>query len=160
MRRVHAYQWVGSYGAKTNVAANASVAWAMVLHTADTTDDIILRVHGSWSWNPANALVNGAEYTLGVGLYIADARAVTAGVASLPRPLQDWSEDWLMHMTVAACHGAVTDFGIHQFPFDSKAKRKFSADEKLCFIVENAAASSGTVQVIPTIRLLGKERGT
>ena len=126
-------------------------------------DLIILRTRGIFYTVPAgpaaDTIIIGA-----FGIMLVTDIAAAAGVASIPGPATDASDDgWLVHEMFASRIDFSTAIGINfdagqQFRFDSKAKRIFQPGMQLVAVVENLGSAS--FRFLTNFRCLDMVRGT
>ena len=92
-----------------------------------------------------------------LGLIVVTAKALAAGLASLPDPIGDAGSDWLWHTYLGFAVNAATsvqDMGtqVREVQVDGKAMRKI--DRNMAIVLVGAASFS----VAPSIRVLGGVR--
>ena len=84
--------------------------------------------------------------------------AIAAGAASVPGPVTDGADDWLVYVPIAqrlnfgTAVGLQPDFAI-QYHFDSKAKRRTTEGRSIAIMVENAS-SGAAFNIAMAFRLL------
>ncbi len=83
-----------------------------------------------------------------VGLCIVSDEAAAVGVTAMPKPYIDAESDlWFMHefWTASVRFGSTVGFARVEFNLrlDSKGMRRFSEDQTIVLMMENAAAASG-----------------
>ena len=87
--------------------------------------------------------VGGGSAVGALGACVVSDIAFAAGIASLPDPVTEISDDlWNMIVPFAATSSA--DPNHRAYPFDSRAMRKIEEGQTLAFIIANASASSMT----------------
>jgi len=158
--------WEGAALAFTNATGTASVLTVVSETTLETIPNpTLIRVRGQGIVYATAIGASGAQAMIGIGLIKVTAKALAAGVASLPTPGTDSGSDWLWHsdypIGVRGSLGADSESdGSHvtRFDIDNKAMRKFEPNEVLVMVVENVALTSTvTVQVTVGFRILFKK---
>ena len=144
---------IASMDIAENVTAVGDVAGAVV--AAST----ILRTRGIVFAQLDSTAVD-ERVTIAVGVIIAGERAVTAGVASLPGPLNQGADDWIWHgyLTVSSgAEAAINDNSLFdRLEIDSKAMRKVKEDETFVFMAQIADSldQGGSVDLMYATRVL------
>jgi len=106
-------------------------------------------------------LVNGTAFFHGaIGAYVANDRAVLAGVASLLDPVTEVGDDaWFWYQSFhgsGAGSGSAGSLGSQVLTIDSKAMRRVSTGYQVVFVVGNASATLA-FNIALSLRLLGSE---
>jgi len=146
------------------VPAASKVLFATLTLSNQGIDETVLRVVGGIG--VASDQSAASELQIGaIGMCLATDTAIAAGVASLPDPVTDASDDiWFMYQSWAQEFIFGTAVGLAPdmrawYPFDQKAKRIVHSGFSIAVVVANAHASHG-FSVIPMIRMLTMVRGT
>ena len=144
-----------------NVSVPALTKVLLATATPDfDSGETVRRMRGTFIVSAATA---GLFYHGAVGAFIANDRAVIAGVASLLDPVTDVQDDaWLWYhsfhggaLTVGEPGSAGTN-AAQVFEIDSKAMRRMARGFTLVFVVGNSSAASG-FQIALSVRVLGSE---
>ena len=148
----------------TTVALSAKVLLGTFSLSNPNIDETILRTVGTIAvtsdQNAATEDIIGA-----FGMILVTDLAVTAGVASIPDPVTDTSDDgWFLYVPFAQSLAFSSGVGFDaqfatQYTFDSKAKRRMEEGQQAAIVVANASASFG-FQVAMVFRLLSQITGT
>ncbi len=156
--------WAGSVSsAPTVVPAASKVLLATFTLNNPGIDETALRTVGGIAVATDN--LAGTEDQLGAfGLIVVTDLAAAAGVASIPGPVTDASDDgWFVYVPFAQeWNGATASgraFTTQWYPFDSKAKRVVENGSTIALVVENAHATEG-LNIYIALRLLSQVRGT
>ena len=127
-------------------------------------DETVLRTVGMLSV-ASDQVANTEHITGAFGLIVVTEQARAAGVASMPGPATDGTNDgWFVmvqiqqRIVVASGVGFDPNSALH-YAFDSKAKRIVEDGENIAIIVENFSATAG-FRVGIGFRLLSQVRGT
>ncbi len=110
------------------------------------TPSTLIRIRGLLTWRSDQ--VAAAEDTLGaVGIALVKERARNAGIASLPQPISDASDDvWLWHQFVWASHsGAAGGHDNMRMQVDGKAMRQIEDGDAIVITAETAGADGASV---------------
>ena len=138
--------WIRS---DTASAITALPAASLIIDTFITGDNpaTVMRCRGMLTVQTDQIAASEAPFGA-YGACIVSDQALAVGASAVPAPFIDADSDlWFLHGYFAApvIFGDAT--GTHNLSqtveFDSKAMRKFSEDESLIFVIENASAASG-----------------
>ena len=155
--------WEGSTHAIT--LASAQSATTSVVSEAileNTPNPTLIRIHGEVIINVTARTAAQDAATIGLGIIPQGKAAITAGVASMPKPLTEIGSPWIWHRmvnmrsNVAPVNG--TDIlGNRHILIDNKSMRKFDLNQGLQLIVENVAQTGTiTVTILLAVRVLFK----
>ncbi len=152
-----AWSFVQSLGFNVG-AASTKVTMGQLALSNPGIDETALRWVGVLSIETDQVAANeNQEGAFGI-IRVRDTARV-AGVASLPSPLVNGDEDWIVHVpflqrfVLQSAVGFETSFRI-QYKFDFKTKRRLSNGEEFVFVLESTANSAGfTANLI--LRVLG-----
>ena len=148
----------GVDGGPQDVSTSSSVLGTTASLVAE--DGItVVRIRGDLSIFLMTAAAAGDGYHGAVGIGIASAAAITAGVASLPTPITEESDpNWMYHRYFSVLAGGVIDnsaaadadqvnatSAAMHFEMDSKAMRKLSIGQGLYFAVESVEFGAAAV---------------
>ena len=104
----------------------------------------LIRVRGMLYWD-TNGSAHGRSFGA-VGIAVVKETARVAGIASLPSPITEASDDiWLFHhflqcsRALSTANGFRGDF-VHSFEMDAKAMRKLEDGDAVVIVVENNVA--------------------
>ncbi len=124
-----------------------------------TDSQTILRTRGKVLMELNTSAVN-ERVTVAVGLIIVSIRAASAGVGSLPLPVDNGEDDWLWHDFLQVTSGqeaAIIDsYLVDRIVLDSKAMRKVRIDEAVVFMaqVADSVDQGGNVSLMYATRML------
>ena len=154
--------WVGVIlTAYMNILASSKVLLATFVPSNPGIDETLLRTVGFLS--VASDQSGAAEQQIGaIGMIQATDVAIAAGVASLPDPVTDSSDDgWMWYQSFAQRSDiSLTAPASYPYPFDSKAKRILAGTGvAFAVVVANAHATHG-FEVALGMRVLAQVRGT
>ena len=147
-----------------SASANGTQLWTSSVVLVAEAEVTLVRMRGFFhvTLNTADAI--GAGFFGAVGLGLVTTRAVVAGAGSIPRPIQeaDW-DGWIYHRywDVRAITATIAD-GVNAasasigFEIDSKAMRKWSANESLVGVFEVIESANATCELQAETRLLLK----
>ena len=129
------------------VAANTTILTTLFSSSllAQAFEDTIIRTRG-FVYVRSDQLA-ATEHQIGAwGIKLQNQRAVTAGVASVPRPIEEPDQDWLAYGMFGSTLQFSTGSGFDGAPgrlleVDSKAMRKIHDADALIFVIENPSAS-------------------
>ena len=142
MGRRSNFQWAVGQSPWTGVTAGSDALFALVvLGEAQTLRRCIIDFYVQ-NQSPAD----GVLFQGGVGIIAVDQVTVTAGVASLPKPITHGDQEWIwsrgfansLEMATAAGVGAPT-LHLHD---DVRAMRKMKQTDNLVLVVENLAGAA------------------
>ena len=142
-----ATEWIGSADtASPQALAGSSVFLDQFLtgaQVAAISPFTITRTVGSLT--VMSDQVAAAEYPfLGVGAMVVSEVARVAGIASLPTPFLEESDDaWFLYVTGAAGGGTINGAPAQTVHFDSRAQRKVEEGSAVVWTVENASSAFG-----------------
>jgi hypothetical protein len=124
-------------------------------------DVTVLRVVGGVSVQSDQS--SSAEEQIGAfGLILITDVALAAGIASIPGPVTDVTDDgWFCYQSfaISGAQGTVPN-NTTWFPFNTKGKRIVSGEGiSIAIVVENIHASHG-LEILMTFRMLSQIRGT
>ena len=105
-----------------------------------------------------------ARTQVAMGIYVADSKAITAGITALELPFTGIGSDWMwwdtaiLESNTSVSPPSVDNLGSHfDIEIDNKAMRKIQPNQALVFVAENNALNSTlTVQVSGVVRVLLK----
>ena len=154
--------WSGrSALAPATIPANSKVLITTLVNGTSGVDLTILRSVGMIS--VASDQATNVESQLGAyGWILVTDVAAAAGIASVPGPLTDASDDWFLYISFAQQSFKGTGQGPQsvQYMVNSKAKRIFDGDGKVIAVVcENGHATHG-LTIADEFRVLSQVRGT
>ncbi len=154
-------EWVGlAQEAETVVALNTKVLVGSFFTDDPTT---IRRTRGIVSWRSDQVIA--AENPMGAfGLCVVSDNAFAAGAASIPGPFTDAdSELWFVHQylyaTVDQGSGGFTRSVEERYVIDSSAMRKFTQEERIVVMFENASGAHGALSLFMIRALFSDTRG-
>jgi len=80
-----------------------------------------------------------------VGGMVVSAKAVTTGATAIPDPVTEVnSDEWFLHQALSGPTAtALTNNGVEQFHFDSRAQRKVQDGEDIVFVIANPNTVDG-----------------
>jgi len=148
--------WEGN-GATVTLASGTVSATAMVTEATleSVPNPTLVRTRGDGIVYATAIGASGAQCQIEMGLIKITARALAAGVSSMPTPGTDVGSDWLWHRSVAigvrGSLGADSEsVGAHvaRFEIDNKAMRKFEPNEALVVVFENTVITSTVTALI------------
>ncbi len=156
--------WDGSVPAVQTAVPAASKVLLLSFTNAGDSELTIRRMRGLLT--VGSDQIAGSELQLGAfGALITTDTAIAAGVASLPDPVTDVSDDiWMMYehfgdnMQVFTAVGIEPHF-VSQYVIDSKAMRRVPEGRALAFVVANSHATHG-INVSFGVRFLSSLTGT
>jgi len=151
--------WEGTSFTVSVASGGKSVVTVIAENLLENTPNATLvRVRGNVTGHLTAQGAAATATALAYGLMVVNQPALTAGVASLPGPLQElWRAQGLQ--TTIAIGGAEAILGMRAFDHevDSKAMRKTGLNQAIVFIAENGALiSTGVIQITVNLRLLFK----
>ena len=158
--------WEGASFSQLLTTGTAAVLTAVSEATIENIPNpTLVRVRGEGAVYVTAIGASGAQAIVSVGLIKVTARALAAGVASLPTPGTDTGSDWLWHkdvpLGVRGSLGADSEsLGAHvaRFEIDNKAMRKFEPNEVLVIVFENVAlVGTQSTQITVAMRFLFKK---
>ena len=135
----------GSAASFSSLAAGSSVIVGSFVSGGDAT---VVRTRGMLQiltdQRAATEEVHGA-----LGMAVVSQDAFDSGIAAVPTPISDiGSNSWLLWTPFEHAFGFGSNIGIQEpsssvFTFDSKAMRKFNADQRLVVVLENSRSAFG-----------------
>ena len=156
--------WLGIFtAANVNVPAASKVLLATIVPSNTGVDETILRSVGRCF---VQSDATATEQQIGaLGLIRVTDRAVAAGIASIPDPITDGGDDWLLYVPIVQTNEvldgtatqAVNGVG---YDFDSKAKRILDGDGVAFALVVANAHATFAFDIALVFRVLGQIRGT
>ena len=108
------------------------------------------------------AAAAGVQIPFAIGMIKVSLQAFTAGAASIPGPLADPEQDWIVHRAGVAMGVAAADpaadavAALQNFEIDSKAQRKCNAGDVLVWMAEGSGAAGDVLIGRGTNRFLFK----
>ena len=90
-----------------------------------------------------------------IGIIVADARTVAAGISAFPLPATNADQEWLWnrgYFRRIDVEGAVSDTHPLHLHDDVRGMRQFKQSDELVAVIENE--SSGTILWVPHVRVL------
>jgi len=147
------------------VAANTKVLLATLTLSNPGIDETVLRNVGIISIQSDQSAAT--EQQIGAfGMIRVTDIAAAAGVASIPGPITDATDDgWFTYVPFSQAFQFKTGVGFQggdfaaSYQFDSKAKRRVEEGSLLAMVVENAHATNG-LQITVVLRTLSMVTGT
>jgi len=153
---------------ETVVTSGAVVMTNAVIAVADGLT--IVRVRGEVSAFLSLASADQVGFHGAVGLCIVNENAAVIGVSAMPHPVADQEWDgWLFHRWMSVLAAGVLDTGVSKsndgvtgnaavvrFELDSKAMRKFPADQVLVAVAEWTEIGTATMRFSMATRVLVK----
>ena len=155
--------WGGLTLSGVTIAASTKVLAATFTLDNANIDETILRTRGSFMATPASSAID-QSVVAAWGMYLVTDLAAAAGVASIPGPVTDISDDgWFVWEPILLQYEVVTAVGVDAMfgavrPFDSKAKRILQEGRQVALVVENTAGAG--FQFSLALRTLTMVRGT
>ena len=142
---------------QTTVPASSKVLLAIFVLSNPAINETVLRTRGRlWVQSDQAAAV---ENQLGAfGMIVVTDLALSIGVASIPGPVTDLSDDgWFVWVPFMQSSSLAADGGPtgYSYEIESKAMRKTSEGFGIALVVENSSASNG-FQASIALSLLGK----
>ena len=156
--------WAGTAAtAYVAVAGGAKVLLGTFTLSSSGIDETILRTVGGFSIRTDTPGTTEDQFGA-FGLTVVSSTAAAQGIASVPGPITDLSDDgWFVYAPFAFSHQVVTAVGVvksgNWVSFDSKAKRKFEGGSVLAIVVENSKAGQA-FEIAPMFRILSMVSGT
>ena len=147
-----------------SVAASSKVLLGSFLLANPGIDETILRTVGTMNV-VSNQTAATEEISGAVGMRLVSDTAATIGVASLPDPVTDASDDgWFFYQAFVDRFLFKTGAGLEssagqKFNFDSRAKRIIEDGSRVVIVAANGSASTAFVIQL-SVRLLTQVRGT
>ncbi len=148
----------------TNIPAASKVLLSTFVLSNPGIDETVLRTVGSVSVKSDNP-GSGEEQIGAFGMIVVTDIAAAAGIASIPGPVTNGSDDgWFTYVPFAFSLATFTSVGFepgmsHRIEFDSKAKRMTGEGQVIALVVENIHASHA-FDFITNLRMLAMVRGT
>ena len=142
------------------IAAATKVLLSSVTLSVEGIDETILRTIGMVSIASDQAATTEVQAGA-IGMIVVTDTALAAGVASIPGPVTDVTDDGWFTFFPFNQQSLVGSPGPPsvQYPFESKAKRIMHGGTSVALVAENAHATHGlTVQF--SFRMLSQVRGT
>ena len=137
-----------------SVPSNGAAILSGLGQTPDSSGkSTIIRIRGCWAFDPGAA----TSLVMSIGIALVTDVAFAAGIASVPKPLDDEGWDgWMWRM----CRYAGTRYSNEQSwgEIDSKSMRKWDDSETLVVVAQNVSINVGGAAAITSIngRLLVK----
>ncbi len=134
--------WLRFHVARTALAGSTKVLLGTLALSNPGIGETVLRTRGRFYVDAAaNFIVQGA-----IGMVVVSDLAAAAGVASIPGPFTDASDDnWFMwegYNFLTASAGGPTGMNID---FDSRARRRVEEGSTIAVVAENAIASVANI---------------
>ncbi len=149
--------------APTNIPAATKVLVASLVLSNVNIDETLLRVVGMIG--VASDQNAASEQQIGAfGMIVVTDIAIAAGVASVPGPMSNGADDWLMYQGFAQERAFGSSIGFDseartQYAINSKAKRVVTEGRAIALVCENLHATHG-FNVVWNLRVLSMVRGT
>jgi len=147
----------GSGAAVSFTAGGASLVGAVAVPTVEGLT--VVRIRGYVELLLTAVSAAGDGFTGALGLGIAPATATAAGIASIPTPLTEEDSDnwlWFQYFSVHATAASITGLEFIRFQLDTKAMRKFPAEQALYLAVEVIEIGTSAITIFGDSRLLVK----
>ena len=150
--------WEGAFGSSLASGAGSFVTTLISEAVLEARPaPTLVRCRGEF-WAKSQTSAVNARVT--AGIIVVTAKALAAGVASLPTPLTDVGSDWLWWDTYATAWqtGEPIETGGFRRVIDSKAMRKVGLNQVVVMVVE-VTSISGTpsVDIVFGVRMLLKD---
>jgi len=144
--------WLGTTLAATGVAASSS-ALVLTLNAAALLLRPFTIIRTRFLFQVQTDQVVSSEFPKGaVGKIVVQEDATTAGIASVPNPIDDTNAPWFVWQpfeegfNLLTSAGAMSNFG-RQYMIDSKAMRKVGQSEQVATVVQVESAFGATVSI-------------
>jgi len=151
--------WSGSTPVTGFTAVAASTSSLLQIFTPIVGGETVIRIRGLLSVKTDQ--IAAAENQVGAyGICVVSEPAATVGITAVPTPMADNAWDgWMYHQYFAQAFQFSSAVGwranlAEQVQIDCKAMRKVSENDRLVFVVENAAAFG--IQLFDMVRILSK----
>jgi len=149
--------WSGSVAVALTLVPAATKVLLLTLAPTAGRGETVRRIRGTVYTKAGEA----ASYHGAIGAFVANSRAVTAGVASLLDPVTDVGDDaWFWYQSFhgggTATPGSAGDQGGQVWEIDSKAMRRVDDGFEIVFVVANATAATD-FSVALSLRALSSE---
>ena len=148
------FTWAGISSAALVTIPAASKVLLGTFSLETSFDETVRRIRGDLWIQSDQAAANEQQFGA-FGLAVVSEAAATAGIASLPDPITEISEDlWFLYTPFlqSTNGGANNGLGFH-YPLESKAMRKVTDGYQVAIIVANSHASHG-LSMAMNLRLL------
>jgi len=153
------YIWVANVVAANTLAASTIEAAEIFTLDSGTEDQVLERIRGEFFIGQTPATQAAGDLTdVTFGLIVADQRAFDAGVAALPRPLEEAELEWLWWGYAGLVAYATDQPPGRYYTIDTKARRKIEAEQAIYLVVQNNGSEALTWSV--GMRALFRVRGT
>jgi len=147
--------WIAS--GDSTAQASLPAATAILDQSFTWTDELgpstIVRTRGSL-WVASDQVAASEEPFGALGFGMVKLPAITAGVASVPTPITEESDDsffvwmpWETDLLIVTAVSAVRP-KFSRYDFDSKAMRKITQGDAIAVTLENASAAHGAVYIV------------
>ena len=120
------------------------------------TEATIVRVRGDMQITQTGTNGAGAGFAGAIGMGLVNSEAFTAGIASVPSPIQENSWPgwlWYHHFNVFSITGTIADGAnaasiMQRITIDSKAMRKWGQDQTLLVVIEPEQETGAATMVV------------
>jgi len=157
--------WAGFASAVvTNVGPGQKILIGNFVLSNSNIDETFLRTVGVLGVQSDQVASNEQQFGA-LGIIAVSDLAIAAGAASIPGPITDRSDDgWMLYVPFVQTFQVVSASGFDsnhmtQYPFDSKAKRRYEEGMSAAIMVENSHASHA-FQIALIFRSLSMISGT
>ena len=158
-RAASSWIWQTSLTAVTALPAASIVAFELFVLPDDATDETLFRTIASlYAGKTAISALGPAN--IEVGFIVSQQRAVAAGVAALPRPIEEAEQEWIFRgkLIVPRSTAADTIIQSDKLELDIKSRRRLNSTENLVLLFENLEAFA--IEVTANVSVLSKATGT
>ncbi len=158
-RAASSWIWQTANTAVSALAAGGLTAFEMFVLPDDATDETLFRTVADVYFGKT-AVQATAAVPLTCGFIVSQQRALAAGTASLPRPIEEAEQEWIFRSQVVLSRSTAADTLVRSElrHLDIKSRRRVNASENLVLVFENPSAVA--VEVAAIISVLSKSSGT
>ena len=144
------YQWsTGQAASWTNLNASSDALASLITAEDPTTLRRIIVDFYVTLQDPADAIQCFGR----VGIIVADATVITAGVTSMPKPFAGGDQEWLWNRGYAHFNeGVAAPVQVLHLHDDVRAMRRMKQTDSLAFVIENEAG--GALRFMISVRAL------
>ena len=163
VRKIPNYEWSVLQSVNQSTVPVASKVLLGSFSLTQPQDRTIVRTRGLLQLDSDQVLLS-EQQSGALGLTIVSDDALAAGIASIPGPISDASNDWFLWQAGLNVRTLVTATGMQeptgmQYTLDSKAQRVFQIGTSIAVVFENARpGAGGGIQVMFAIRILTRLR--
>ena len=163
VRKIPNYEWVVLQSVNQTTIPFGSKVLLGSFSLTQPADRTIVRTRGLMQMDSDQVLLSEHQ-TGALGMTIVSDDALAAGIASIPGPISDASNDWFLWQaalnvrTLATATGMQSPTGV-QYMLDSKAQRVFQQGTSIAVVYENnSPGAGGGTHLMFSIRLLTRLR--